>query len=486
MVKNLRYVLMSMLVMLGMSAMAQTEFDFDTNGVTLLGLPGESSGSGATAVTDGDITEAKTATIGAYSLTVSAGVPDSTGKVKTPNRLWNTAPKLRLYSGKLNIISSGENFKSIVFTLATQASKAKWNESNTASVGTINTEAKTTITWSGDAKEVEFTIAGNTQISKITISTEGGDITPEPQPEPGDSIQTTGKGTLESPYTTADAIKVVGAMTADQVSTSSYYIKGKISSIKYTFSAQYGTATFNISDQGDTIAANQFICYSVYYLENKSWAEGNTQVAVGDDVIIYGQVVNYRGNTPETSSKKAYIYSLNGVTKNEGGDPDPQPVDNNVSVAEALTIIAGLANSAKTTEDYTVKGYVIKVTEISTQYGNATFTIADAAGDSTNVLTVYRAKNAVGENITDENLLKAGDLVEVQGKLQKYVSKDSIMTPEVAQNGKILTVNGQATGISEFKSEKRFDGAIYNLKGQRISVPARGLFIRNGRKFFVK
>jgi hypothetical protein len=82
--------------------------------------------------------------------------------------------------------------------------------------------------------------------------------------------------------------------------------------------------------------------------------------------------------------------------------------------------------------------------------------------------------------------LKAGDLVEVQGKLQKYVSKDSIMTPEVAQNGKILTVNGQPTGISELKSEKRFDGAIYNLKGQRISVPARGLFIRNGRKFFVK
>ena len=187
--------------------------------------------------------------------------------------------------------------------------------------------------------------------------------------------------------------------------------------------------------------------------------------------------------TPELTGGK--IVSINGNTGG-GDDPNPQPVGEKVTVAEALTIIAGLNNGAKTDDDYIVKGYVIKVTEISTQYGNATFTIADAAGDSTNVLTVYRAKNAVGENITDENLLKAGDLVEVQGKLQKYGSKDSIMTPEVAQNGKILTVNGQATGISEFKSEKRFDGAIYNLKGQRISVPARGLFIRNGRKFFVK
>ena len=616
MVKNLRYLLMSVLVMLGMSAMAQTEFDFDTNGTSLLGLPGESSGSGATAVTDGDITEAKTATIGTYSVTVSAGVPDSTGKVKTPNRIWNTAPKLRLYSGKLNIVSSGANFKSIVFTLATQASKAKWNDNNTASVGTINTEAKTTITWSGDAKEVEFTIAGNTQISKITISTEGGEITPEPQPQPGDSIQTTGNGTLENPYTAADAIKVTSALAAGAKSDKDYYIKGKISSIRFTFSAQYGTATFNISEKGDTIDANQFLCYAVYYLENKPWAEGNTQVAVGDDVIICGKVINYKGTTPETSSKEAYVYSLNGVTKNEGGEePQPQPVGNNVNVAQALTIIAGLENGAKTTEDYTVKGYVIKVTDISTQYGNATFTIADVAGDSTNVLTifrskgfngenitdenllkagdlvevfgklqkyvskdsimtpelssgkivsingnkgdepgpqpqpvgekvtvaealtiiagldngattdddyivkgyvikvteisakygnatftiadvagdstnvltVFRAKDAVGEKITDENLLKAGDQVEVLGKLQKYVSKDSIMTPEVAQNGKILTVNGKSTsGINEVKSDKRFDGAIYNLKGQRISVPARGLYIMNGRKFFVK
>ena len=72
-------------------------------------------------------------------------------------------------------------------------------------------------------------------------------------------------------------------------------------------------------------------------MENKPWVDGNTQIKVGDEVIICGKVVNYKGNTPETSSKKAYIYSLNGKTKEEGGDnPDPQ-----VTTATCAEILAG-------------------------------------------------------------------------------------------------------------------------------------------------
>ena len=72
-------------------------------------------------------------------------------------------------------------------------------------------------------------------------------------------------------------------------------------------------------------------------------------------------------------------------------------------------------------------------------YGNATFDIADATGGAT--LKVFRAKDANGENITDANYVKVGDKVTVQGKLQKYVSGETV-TPEVAQGGKILSVGG--------------------------------------------
>ena len=129
-------------------------------------------------------------------------------------------------------------------------------------------------------------------------------------------------GTLEDPYSVADITSLIldGNIPRDNV-----YIKGKISAILYTFSAQYGTATFWISDDGvangisddkkkTTDPAHDFECYSIYWLNNQPWAEGNTQIAVGDEVIVCGKTTLYNG-IAETASKNAWIYSLNGVTE---------------------------------------------------------------------------------------------------------------------------------------------------------------------------
>lgn len=132
----------------------------------------------------------------------------------------------------------------------------------------------------------------------------------------GGGGETTGTGTLENPLTATQAFDAVAAMEKGAVSEADYYVKGKISSIKYTFSAEYGTATFNISDDG-TDSGKQFIAYSCYYFGNKKWEEGNKQVNVGDEVIVCGKVVNYNGNTPEFASKKNYLVSLNGSSSSK-------------------------------------------------------------------------------------------------------------------------------------------------------------------------
>ena len=292
--------------------------------------------------------------------------------------------------------------------------------------------------------------------------------------------ETMGLGILESPMSPSQANMLAGGLGADEVLDQDVYIKGKIANIKYEFSAQYGTATFFISADGKDEYTSQ--CYSVYTLENKPWVEGNTQIKVGDEVIICGKVTNFKGTTPETASKKAYIYSLNGVTKNEGGSETPD-TPNEITVAKALEIIAGLEDGKKTSEEYIVKGIVTAVEEISTSYGNATFDIADNAGDAT-VLKVYRAKDAEGQKITDENIVKVGDTVVVQGLLQKYVKND-VVTPEVAQNGKILTVNGQSTGITIIKAVQA-ETPLYNLAGQRVDANYKGVVIKNGQKMIQK
>ena len=141
-------------------------------------------------------------------------------------------------------------------------------------------------------------------VNAAILAFEAGQPSEEDQPE--------GNGTLADPYNAAAANKVASELSKDQ-KTDNVYVKGKVSSVKYTFSADYGTATFNISKDGTT-SGSQFTCYAVYYLGNRPWVEGDAQIQVNDEVIICGKLVNYNGNTPESSSKEAYIYSLNGKT----------------------------------------------------------------------------------------------------------------------------------------------------------------------------
>ncbi len=122
-------------------------------------------------------------------------------------------------------------------------------------------------------------------------------------------------GTLEQPFTPAEANAFVSQLEAGVTTDESYYIKGKIIEItdKDQFSTKYGDCTFYISDDG-TDKADKFYVFRTLYLGNVKYTSGTLPKA-GDEVIICGQLVNYMGNTPETAASKSYIYSLNGQTE---------------------------------------------------------------------------------------------------------------------------------------------------------------------------
>ncbi len=119
-------------------------------------------------------------------------------------------------------------------------------------------------------------------------------------------------GTFSNPYKPSDIAPILGAGTKinDPV-----YVVGKVSKIQSQFSQSYGTAIFWISDDGTfkNDPLQDFEAYSIWYLKNQSWVEGDKTVAVGDEVVIYGNVTYFaRDKVAETSSKKAYVYSING------------------------------------------------------------------------------------------------------------------------------------------------------------------------------
>jgi len=117
----------------------------------------------------------------------------------------------------------------------------------------------------------------------------------------------------------AGVLKFIGTLGNDVESPEDVYVKGFVASVTEAFSTQFGNATFTIKEEKDGEASPIFTFYRGLYLGNKKWTANDTQIAVGDEVIICGRVVNFKGNTPETKRNEAYIYSINGETQGSGG-----------------------------------------------------------------------------------------------------------------------------------------------------------------------
>jgi hypothetical protein len=265
--------------------------------------------------------------------------------------------------------------------------------------------------------------------------------------------ETMGLGILESPMSPSQANMLAGGLGADEVLDQDVYIKGKIANIKYEFSAQYGTATFFISADGKD--EYTFQCYSVYTLENKPWVEGNTQIKVGDEVIICGKVTNFKGTTPETASKKAYIYSLNGVTKNEGAEtPDPQP---QVTTATCAEILAGADGTV-----YRVTGKCVEIA--NTTYGN--WYLEDATGK----VYIYGTLDAEGNTKNFASLgIEVGDEITVEGPRKTY--KETVELVDV----KVIEIKkGAAEGAQVWDFTKWSDATIANLKADAAASKTSG------------
>lgn len=144
----------------------------------------------------------------------------------------------------------------------------------------------------------------------------------------GATTDENGLGNAVSPFNIAGAVAFVDAMqaaiaeakAADQPTPTfpDVFVKGKVSKIQSEYSVEYGTAIFWISDDGEfkNDPKQDFEAYSLWYFGGKSWAEGDKQVALGDEVVLKGQLTYYaKNNIYETSGKKASLYSLNGATE---------------------------------------------------------------------------------------------------------------------------------------------------------------------------
>ena len=113
------------------------------------------------------------------------------------------------------------------------------------------------------------------------------------------------------------------------------------------------------------------------------------------------------------------------------------------NVAGVLEYISGLGADVQSPNEVYIKGYAVELTDISTQYGNATFTMSDNEEGTANKFTVYRALGLGNQKVTDANFMKQGDVVVVCGKVVNFKGN----TPETVQGSAyVYSVNGTGGG----------------------------------------
>ena len=107
-------------------------------------------------------------------------------------------------------------------------------------------------------------------------------------------VVTDNAGTAEEPFTVTDA-KTVAQATGTSATVTKYYVTGQVSAIKEFNTTNYGNATFTITDGTST-----FDCYR---MNDVGGAKFTTEkFIVGDEVTVYGSIINYSGNTPQLNS----------------------------------------------------------------------------------------------------------------------------------------------------------------------------------------
>ena len=318
-----------------------------------------------------------------------------------------------------------------------------------------------------EAQPVKITVAQNAEYNRsativFTIGFARTSLTIN-QAGPEGEIDN-GDGTLENPFNVAGVIEYVNELGADVASPKKVFVAGIISAVDEEFNTQYGNGAFKISDDGKTTGA-QFTAYRILYLGNKKFAAGDTQIKVGDEVIIYGNVVNYKGNTPETQQGNAFLYSLNGVDKGGaeggegGGTGEPKgsgTLEDPFNPAGIAAVAEKLADNAVSEQSYYMKGKISKIAVSkgvdqtfanSGSYGNASFYIADAE-DGTGEFYIYQTYYLGNRKwVTGDTDIKVGDEVIVYGPVTKYVSSYGT-TLETSGKGAsyIYSLNGATEG----------------------------------------
>ena len=216
------------------------------------------------------------------------------------------------------------------------------------------------------------------------------------------NILTSIANTQETALTTAEAISLIDATTAEQLAAEKVYVKGTISKVD-SYNSTYKSITYWLDD-------NKFEVYSGRGLDNTDFS-AKTDIEVGAEVIIYGNITKYK--TTYEFDKNNYLVSY--------------------SVA------------AKTLESVTISGTPTQTTyEVGEAFNTAGLTVtAHYSDESSKEIT-----SGITWNVTPETLTKGVTSVSVTATVDEVTSEEFIVNGITVRALQSVTLEGTPTKTS--------------------------------------
>ena len=318
---------------------------------------------------------------------------------------------------------------------------------------------------------------GNTDDNSGNQNNNNDDNGNQGQNEHGsDDLSLDNDGSVNHPYTVEEACKIAKTLDANEQTPLKYFIKGNIvKTSAFKIDTGYGNATFHIKDQG---GSSQFYCYRVYYLNNQKFTDSNA-LSEGDTVVVFSAIVNYAGNTPETTPNgSAYIYQHNNNKSSSVPEQGFPKEDSSISLSTISTVLnantSWKTEGANNAKKYRIKG--IAQWAVNANYGN--FDLVDSTGyiyvhgatatkqklkqDGTNGYVINNDGSYKGAGI------KAGDEVTIEGWYAYHKYTNSYGVPQFTGYITNVTPKGASkiTG-KNYTATESYSGSYYSSIGNK-------------------
>lgn len=374
---------------------------------------------------------------------------------------------IREYANSVITISSSKTITKIEIT-CTASGDAKYGP------GKLTADGYSAGTWTGSATSVEFNATAQVRWTKIVVTYDGeGGSTPETPEEPEEPETPTEPETPETPGTTeleipAEALswniptgaidvlqarEICAGLGNNEKSGTKYYVMGYVKELHSKYHASgmegYGNATFYMENVKGANSADDFLAFQVMGKNGEKFTDMDA-VAVGDFVVVYGELTNYNGTYETTNKGSAYIWNSTNAAFAGGETPETPDTPDTPDTPATGTEIKGMKYAdAYYYEDSEGHGFwdfdlYVALDEESYEYTYPELYIMVDVAKSKTALNgtygLYWAGVWMSENdsvVSEEGATTGSLTIQNVGNEGQYSFKGSF----VATNGKTYTFN---------------------------------------------